>query len=106
MIDKLDLSGGVKTQMEWNYAYAVKDGVGSTDNMEISVSPDCGDSWSVVYSKSGEDLASVPSVDIVNSHIPGFWLPLPDQWKQEKLDLSAFDGTPELMIRFKEYCRW
>jgi hypothetical protein len=101
VIDKLDLSGGKKTQMEWNYAYAVKEGAGSTDNMEIAVSSDCGDSWTVVYSKSGEDLASVPNVDVVNSHIPGFWLPLPDQWKQEKLDLSAFDGTPELMIRFK-----
>ncbi len=98
--DKIDLSQGVKTEATWNYAYATK-ALTDTDKMELLVSKDCGDTWTSVYSNSGTFMASVPEVDVVNSHIPGFWLPLPDQWKAEKVDLSAFDGTPELLVQFK-----
>ena len=74
--DKIDLSQGKNTEVTWNYAYARKDD-NSTDKMEILISTDCGDTWTTVYSKSGEDLASVPEVDLTKSHIPTYWLPRP-----------------------------
>ncbi|MBK9270946.1 MAG: T9SS type A sorting domain-containing protein [Saprospiraceae bacterium] len=98
--DKIDLSQGINTEASWNYAYAVKD-ANSNDKMELLISTDCGDTWTTVYSDFGSSMASVPVVDVVNSHIPGFWLPLPDQWKAQKVDLSAFDGTPEILVQFR-----
>jgi len=98
--DKIDLSQGVKTEATWNYAYARKDD-NSTDKMEILISTDCGDTWTTVYSKSGEDLASVPSIDLSQSHSPTYWIPRPEEWKADKVDLSMFDGSPEVLVQYK-----
>lgn len=98
--DQIDLSQAVKTQATWNYAYTVKD-ANSSDQMEVLVSSDCGDTWTSVYKKSGAALASIPMADLSRSHISNYWLPNPDEWKAEKIDLSQFDGTPALLVQFK-----
>lgn len=85
--------------MTWNYAYAPKDGA-STDKMEVLVSTNCGDTWTTVYNKQGDALKSCDP-DLNLSFIPGFFLPDPSQWATTSVDLSAYDGTPELMIRMK-----
>ncbi|MBK9629983.1 MAG: T9SS type A sorting domain-containing protein [Saprospiraceae bacterium] len=98
--DKIDLSQGIKTEITWNYAFAVKND-NNTDKMEILISTDCGDTWTSVYSKSGKDLASVPSIDLSKSHIANYWLPRPEEWKADRADLSLFDGSPEILVQYK-----
>ena len=99
VFDKIDLTNSKSTKMTWNYAYAPKDGA-STDKMEVLVSTNCGDTWTTVYSKQGDALKSCDP-DLSLSFIPGFFLPDPSQWTTTSVDLSAYDGTPELMIRMK-----
>ncbi|HMW38432.1 MAG: T9SS type A sorting domain-containing protein [Saprospiraceae bacterium] len=99
IFDKIDLSASKATKMVWDYAYAVRD-AGSFDKMEVLVSTDCGSTWTSVYEKQGEDMKSCDP-DLSQSFIPGFFLPQTYEWKTEELDLRAYDGTPELMIRMK-----
>lgn len=97
-LDKVDLTKTSKSVLSWNHAFAVKD-PSNTDELEVRISDDCGVTWKSIYKKSGTKLESTPSVDVVNSHIPGFWLPLPTEWKTETVDLSAYDGK-EVLMRF------
>ncbi|MBK8734941.1 MAG: T9SS type A sorting domain-containing protein [Saprospiraceae bacterium] len=99
VFDKIDLSNSASTRMSWSYAYAAKNS-SSTDKMEVLVSTNCGETWTSVYEKQGEAMNSC-TPDLSTSHIPGFFLPDPTQWTKTSVDLSAYDGTPELMIRMK-----
>lgn len=99
IFDKIDLTSSKATKMTWNYAYAVRD-ENSNDKMEVLVSKDCGSTWESVYEKQGLDMKSCDP-DLNAGFIPGFFLPMPEEWLTESVDLTAYDGTPELMIRMK-----
>lgn len=99
IFDKIDLSASKATKMTWSYAYAVRDEL-SEDKMEVLVSKDCGNTWESVYENQGTNMKSCDP-DLSSGWIPGFFLPNPTEWKKESVNLSAYDGTPELMIRMK-----
>lgn len=99
IFDKIDLSNSASTRMSWSYAYAAKNS-SSTDKMEVLVSTNCGETWTSVYEKQGEAMNSC-TPDLSTSHLPGFFIPNPTQWVKTSVDLSAYDGAPELMIRMK-----
>ncbi|MEO6189537.1 MAG: T9SS type A sorting domain-containing protein, partial [Saprospiraceae bacterium] len=99
IFDKLDLTSSKSTKLYWNYAYAVKD-ANSSDMMEVLVSKDCGANWESVFENQGDAMKSCDP-DISKSFIPNFFVPLVTEWRKEVVDLSAYDGTPELMIQFK-----
>ncbi|NOT37267.1 MAG: T9SS type A sorting domain-containing protein [Saprospiraceae bacterium] len=98
IFDKVDLTNSKQTKMSWNYAYSTKT-LDDYDKMEVLVSKDCGVTWTSVYENQGENMKSCEAN--LNGHIPGFFLPEPQDWKAESFDLSAYDGTPELIIRMK-----
>ncbi|MEP7195591.1 MAG: T9SS type A sorting domain-containing protein [Saprospiraceae bacterium] len=99
IFDKVDLTNSKNTKISWSYAYTTKDG-NSSDKMEVLVSKDCGATWTSVYEKQGEDLKTCDP-DPSRYHYPGIYNAYPEDWKIEGVDLSAYDGTPELNIRFK-----
>ncbi len=94
----VNLSRSINTQMKFSYAYAQKD-TNSKDNFKILVSEDCGKNWIKVYDKSGAALASVVNPNLKNRWKPNYWLPLKNEWKTEQINLSKYDGSPELLIQ-------
>lgn len=89
---KLDFSNTTNGYLKFDRSNARYQG--SNDRLQVLASPDCGITWTVVYDKSGADLATRPDQN-------AFFLPPVNGWVTDSVSLSAFDGTPELNIQFK-----
>lgn len=91
MWEKLDLSGTTGNKIVFDLAYAQY----STENdrLTIEVSSDCGATWNSVYNKAGSSLST-------RSALTSYFLPGANDWRTETVNLSAYDGSAELMIRF------
>lgn len=99
IFDKIDLTNSKSTKLKWSYAYTTNDD-SNTDKFEVFVSKNCGADWESVYQNEGVAMKSCdPAPE--NFHYPGVFIPMAENWKIESVDLSSYDGTPELMIRFK-----
>ncbi|MBL7805831.1 MAG: Omp28-related outer membrane protein [Saprospiraceae bacterium] len=92
---KIDLSNAISATLNFDYAYAyyVSGADVFKDRLIIEVSTNCGSTWTSVYNKEGDDLATAdPSA---NSFVP-----TENDWITESIDLSAYAGV-EVMVRFK-----
>lgn len=96
--DKIDLTGANGATLAFDRASAEYTG-GSTDALDVSISSDCGDTWTSVWSKGGGDLSTVPPVEEL-------YFPAADDWTTEVIDLSNYDGTSEVLVRFQATSGW
>ncbi|MDP2188037.1 MAG: S8 family serine peptidase [Sphingobacteriaceae bacterium] len=81
-------------QVRFGVAYAQKNS-NSQDGLRISVSTDCGQQWTTVYSKRGDSLATtLPQTT-------AFTAVNPAHWRQELIDLSAYLGSGDIVLRFE-----
>lgn len=92
VFEKIDLSASTANEIRFVYAYAQYQT--EADGLEVAVSDDCGVTWNTVWAKSGSDLATTASTTDA-------YYPRPTEWASAGIDLSAYDGTAELMMRFK-----
>lgn len=92
VFEKLDLSNSVNNEIRFVYAYA-QYGT-EADGLDVSVSDDCGVTWNSVWYKDGSDLATTASTQDA-------YYPRPAEWASAGIDISAYDGTAELMVKFK-----
>jgi len=81
-------------QLRFGLAYAQKNS-NSLDGLRISVSTDCGEIWTPVYLKTGDSLATV------SPQTTAFTAVNPAHWRQEQVDLSAYLGTGDIVLRFE-----
>ncbi len=93
MFRKIDFSGNTQYGMKFNYAYAQYSS--ENDKLEVMVSDDCGSTWTTVFNKAGANLKTTEPVS------SGNFFPTPQQWKAENLDLSAFNGKSNVIVKFK-----
>ncbi len=70
----------------------------SQDRMEVQVSTDCGETYQTLWDKEGSNLATGP--DQLTDFIPE-----PDQWASESVDLQDFAGQ-EVVIRYLFTSGW
>jgi len=96
--NKVNLSNSTNTMLSFDvnkYHYA-----GSNDAFKVEASKDCGATWSTVYNKAGLALAT-DTTGGGASTTQGFGTyPAADDWRTDSVDLSAFDGEGEVVIRF------
>lgn len=95
IFEKTDLSGSEAPFLAFEHAYAQYPftGFNTNDRLTVSVSPDCGETWSTVWDKAGDALAT-------RTAVTSFFVPNASQWVTDTVDLSAFGGAPELLVRF------
>ncbi len=79
--------------MTFDYAYAQYMQNINNDIVEIRVSTNCGVNWTTVYMKQGNSFATAPAN--YNN-----WLPLSTEWKTENVNLSAFAGQSNVLVKF------
>ena len=91
IFEKRDFSG-TTAQLSFTHAYAQYQN--EADKLKISVSTDCGATWTSVWEKSGATLATAPA------QTTAFW-PNASQWVDNIVDLSAYDNEPDVMIAFE-----
>ena len=92
IFEKIDFSG-TSAQLSFTHAYAQY--ANEADKLKISVSTDCGATWTSVWEKSGTALATAPADATAR-----FW-PEITEWVDNTVDLSAYDNAPEVMIAFE-----
>ncbi|NBC05840.1 MAG: T9SS type A sorting domain-containing protein [Bacteroidetes bacterium] len=96
---KLDLTESENTQVTFDYAFAQFSGFATNDRFIVSVSEDCGENWTTVYDEGGANFATTTAVQ-------PFYVAAPGDWASDTIDLSAYDGTAELNIRFTAQTDW
>lgn len=91
----VDLSGGDNIMLTFDVAYAQRDVV-NFDVLELMGSYDCGVSWEILYSKSGDQLATTAPF-----YYPA-WTPSTNDttlWRTEYVPLSGLN-KPNVLLKF------
>lgn len=99
MTPSFDLSGADSVFLSFDVAYQNVHQVLS-DTLKIAVSDNCGATFgNPVYKKGGQQLQTYDT--LTTAFVP--WRA--DQWRHETVDLSAYAGSSEVLIRFTGYNR-
>jgi photosystem II stability/assembly factor-like uncharacterized protein len=80
--------------LRFDVAYARWGGANS-DTLEILVSADCGLSFQKVYRKGGTELSTT------SGDVQVLFVPNPEEWRTDSVDLSDFAGTEKLLVAFR-----
>lgn len=94
--EKLDFTNG-SHQMTFDVAYATYSG-GEQDQIEVFVSTDCGQNWTNVFNEAGSTLATHAPVGNNTRYYPSAGAA---DWVTKVINLSAYDGQSELMIKMR-----
>ncbi len=91
---KLDLSAttGGTTLLTFDHAYATRNFF-SFDSLRILISSNCGETWETIFHDGKNGLATAPS------HATS-WLPEDTEWRANQIDISAYNGSPEVLVNF------
>lgn len=92
---KLDLSqaDGVST-LSFDHAYAYYNNT-FFDSLRVELSNDCGTTWTTIFHDGKDGLSTAPP-EAGNAG----WIPTADEWTSNSFDISSFNGSPELLVRF------
>ncbi len=106
---KLDLSSSDAPSMSFDVAYNFTKytppyftaDVLFADTLIVSVSTDCGQTFTELFKKGGKELATVkePILNPLNVQ-SGFFNPKSDEWRREAINLSAYKASNEAIIQF------
>jgi len=104
MTPKIDLSqaNGVTT-LNFDHAYAYYSNT-FFDSLRIEVSNDCGESWTTIFHDGKDGLSTAPPVASPDGSL-GF-IPTASQWASNAIDISDYNGSPELLVRFVAESGW
>ena len=94
-IGYLDLSSYVDCAFEFSYASQLLQST-STVKLEFKASNDCGLTWTSVWSKQGDSLATVSGL-----YSGTIYSPDSSDWSREIIDLSAYNGDPDVIVRME-----
>ncbi len=78
--------------LSFNVAYA-RYNTSTNDSLVVSVSTDCGNTWTKVYGKAGSGLAT--AADKTST-----FTPTASQWRTETINLNTYAGEPDLKVKF------
>ncbi len=94
----INLSQATAARLVFDVAYA-KWGGQYSDTLEIHASIDCGQTYSQLYEKGGDILATAP--DNQDFFYPNF-----SQWRSDTVDLADFLGQDDLTVAFRNIGRY
>ncbi len=88
----LDLSGVSSYHLSFDHAYAQYQS-GYDDRLQVQVSTNCGSTWTSIFDKAGSTLSTAPASS-------SSFTPTSSQWVTNNINLSAYVGQPNIIIRF------
>jgi len=91
IFEKINLTGRTNNYLRFDRAHAQYQT--SNDRLRVSVSTDCGTSWTTIYDKAGSTLATKAAQN-------ARFIPTATQWATDSISLSAYDNLNNLNIRF------
>ncbi|MEM1319876.1 MAG: T9SS type A sorting domain-containing protein [Bacteroidota bacterium] len=97
--DKIDLTNSENTMLTFDRAGAQYNAPLSNDRLQMLISTDCGDTWTVVHDIAGADFATT-------APNPNLYVPAAGDWVTDTVDLSAYDGVAEVNLQVKAISDW
>ena len=91
----MNFSGSINPKLWFDWAYAMYSN-NFADSLGIFVSNDCGDTWNLEWFNGGNDLATAPATT-------SQFIPAPQQWNTDTIDLSAYLGQQAVQIAFVNF---
>ncbi len=89
-----DFSHTLNAQLTFDYAYA-KYSNDYPDSLQILITTNCGDTWTSLWLKSGDNLATAPD------YTADLWTPNADQWRTDTIDLVDYLLEDKIAIAFQ-----
>lgn len=96
MLPITDLSGSVSTQLHFDVAYAPFTDERYSDSLGVFIATDCGTRFQSIYFKGGTQLSTA-------APYRGNFVPQPQEWRSEAIDLSDYDGASHIRIAFVNF---
>lgn len=95
---KLNFTGLSSAQMTFDVAYAAYSAT-YMDGLDVSISTDCGSTWTSIYSKTGATVATgnLPTAAAQTT----LFSPTTAQWRTETISLTPYIGQNGVMLAFK-----
>ncbi len=95
----IDLSSITDTVLlVFDVAYA-RYSAANHDSLIISVSTDCGGTWTRLYAKGNQILSTNGGANVTSAFVPNA-----SQWRKDTVLLQAYLGQPNVKVRFENYC--
>jgi Secretion system C-terminal sorting domain len=91
---KFDLSAMTNAALTFKWTKANYANEPANDKLQVRVSNDCGESWEVLWTKSGSELDT--EEDQNNAYTPSS----SSTWETATVELSEWDGAAELLVSF------
>lgn len=91
IFEEIDLTGEVLNTLSFTYAYAQYSN--ENDQLIISASNDCGNTWVELFNESGADLATRSAVGNARFY------PQTNEWEDKTVNLSMFDGQSDIILK-------
>lgn len=98
--DKVSLTGRKDAKLYFDLAHQRYAQFTDESQLEVLVSTDCGETFDVVYDKTGAELATVA---LQNDDL---YTPKADDWRTDTVDLSAYDNMDEINVIFRFTSSW
>ena len=72
-----------------------------SDTLRVLLSTDCGETFTQLYEKYGDDLATVDNpIENPDGNVSPVFTPQSNQWRTETIDLSPYTGEKNVIIKF------
>ena len=91
-VQKTDLTSINNPSLTFDVAYAQYQA--ENDRLIVSLSTDCGTTWTQLYNKAGATLKTAPAT--TNSFVP-----TASQWRVEFVDLASYASANDVIFRFR-----
>lgn len=95
----ISLMGYTDSRLTFDVAYAQYSDYYS-DTLAILASADCGLTFTELYRRGGDDLASAPD------YTDGVFYPEADDWRTDTIDISSMAGEESVLLAFRNIGRW
>jgi hypothetical protein len=92
---KMNLAGLTNPKLFFQHAHAQYDG-SEPDQLKVSASTDCGATWTTLFDKTGNQLATRTPVGN-NTR----FFPTATEWKQNSISLSQYAGNAGVVLKFE-----
>lgn len=83
-------------RLTFKVAHAPRSSNGHSERLRIYASTDCGESWQIRYTRSGNQLGTTGG-----STVNGTFVPSANQWREESVNLSSVAGEPNVLFKFE-----
>lgn len=94
-LEPLDLTSMSDPILAFDLAYLYDPAISSSHTLKVSVSTDCGATFAELYSKSGEELATV------SGNSGSFFIPDAGQWRKDTLSLKNYTSFNSVILKFE-----